>query len=194
MIKSNARHQFGSKLRTVRERRGITLKQVAGKAGVSESLVSQIERNKVSPSVDTLLSIADVLGIDYEYLFSDYRKKGVVEILRASERSITRSGPVTMSRLSVREEIPGEHSVEAFMLEVAIGGEKGDLEYGHAGQEFGIILQGTAELLFADDAYTLFEGDTVSFASRIPHILKNKGDTPLKAVWVVSPPRPSSHR
>ena len=194
MIKSNSKHQFGSKLRTVRERRGITLKQVAGKAGVSESLVSQIERNKVSPSVDTLLSIADVLGIDYEYLFSDYRKKGVVEIVRVAERSVTQSGPLTMSRLSVREEIPGEHSVEAFMLEVAPGGEKGDPEYGHAGQEFGIILEGTAELHFSDEVYTLFKGDTVSFASRIPHILKNKGTAPLKAVWIVSPPRPSSHK
>ncbi len=194
MIKSESKHQFGSKLRAVRERRGITLKQVAGKAGVSESLVSQIERNKVSPSIDTLLSIADVLGIDYEYLFSDYRKKGTVEIVRASERSVTRDGLVTMSRLSVREEIPGEHSVDAFMLEVAVGGEKGDLEYGHAGREFGVILEGEAELLFGDDVYTLYKGDTVSFASRIPHILKNRGESALKAVWVVSPPRQSSHK
>lgn len=192
MIKSESKHQFGSKLRAVRERRGITLKQVAGKAGVSESLVSQIERNKVSPSVDTLLSIADVLGVDYEYLFSDYRKKATVEIIRASARSVTRDGLVTMSRLSVREEIPGEYSVDAYMVEVAPGGEKGDLEYGHAGLEFGIVLEGAAELLFGDDSYLLFEGDTVSFASRIPHILKNRGDAPLKAVWIVSPTRPSS--
>jgi transcriptional regulator with XRE-family HTH domain len=192
LIKSESKHQFGSKLRAVRERRGITLKQVAGKAGVSESLVSQIERNKVSPSVDTLLSIADVLGVDYEYLFSDYRKKATVEIIRASARSVTRDGLVTMSRLSVREEIPGEYSVDAYMVEVAPGGEKGDLEYGHAGLEFGIVLEGAAELLFGDDSYLLFEGDTVSFASRIPHILKNRGDAPLKAVWIVSPTRPSS--
>ncbi|MCG8472012.1 MAG: XRE family transcriptional regulator [Desulfobacterales bacterium] len=189
MIKSEPKHQFGSKLRAVRERRGITLKSVAGKAGVSESLVSQIERNKVSPSIDTLLSIADVLGIDYEYLFSDYRKKGKVEIIRAHERSITTQGRVTMSRLSAREEIPSEHSVDAFMLEVESKGETGDLEYGHAGQEFGIILEGAAELLYGDDTYLLSEGDTVSFSSRIPHILKNRGAGPLKAVWIVSPPR-----
>lgn len=191
MIKSEPKHPFGSKLRAVRERRGITLKQVAAKAGVSESLVSQIERNKVSPSVDTLLSIADALGIDYEYLFSDYRKKGKVEIIRAAERSVTRDGLVTMSRLSVREEIPGEHTVEAFMLEVAPGGETGDLEYGHAGREFGIILEGTAELLYGDDGYLLSQGDTVTFASRIPHILRNRGESTLKAVWIVSPPRQS---
>ncbi|WP_300672224.1 helix-turn-helix domain-containing protein [Desulfoluna sp.] len=193
MIKPESRHQFGSKLRAVRERRGITLKRVAGKAGVSESLVSQIERNKVSPSVDTLLSIADVLGIDYEYLFSDYRKNGKVEIIRAEERSVTRDGLVTTSRLSLREELPGEYTVEVFMLEVAPGGQTGDLEYGHAGREFGIVLDGVAELLYGDDSYDISKGDTVSFASRIPHILKNRGHSTLKAVWIVSPPRQASH-
>ena len=55
--------RFGEKLRKVRERKGLTLKVVAQQAGVSESLVSQIERNKVSPAIDTLLSLADVLDI-----------------------------------------------------------------------------------------------------------------------------------
>ena len=48
--------------------------KVAEKAGVSESLVSQIERSKVSPSLDTMLTIADVLEIDLEYLFRDFKK------------------------------------------------------------------------------------------------------------------------
>ena len=70
-MKKRMRYKFGHKLRTVRERKGYTLKDVATEAEVSESLISQIERNKVSPSIDTLLLIADVLDIDHEYLFSD---------------------------------------------------------------------------------------------------------------------------
>ena len=62
-------YRFGEKLRAVRERKGYTLKVVASKAGVSESLVSQIERNKVSPAIDTLLTLADVLEINLEFLF-----------------------------------------------------------------------------------------------------------------------------
>ena len=73
MVKSEIKYTFGGKLRAVRERKNITLKEVARLAGVSESLVSQIERNKVSPSIDTLLTLADVLDIDHEYLFSDYK-------------------------------------------------------------------------------------------------------------------------
>ncbi|MBO7135339.1 MAG: helix-turn-helix transcriptional regulator, partial [Spirochaetaceae bacterium] len=64
--------RFGEKLRQVREKKGLTLKVVAQQAGVSESLVSQIERNKVSPAIDTLLALADVLDISLEYLFEEY--------------------------------------------------------------------------------------------------------------------------
>ena len=64
-------YRFGEKLRAVRERKGLTLKTVANQAGVSESLVSQIERNKVSPAIDTLLNLADVLDINIEFLFEE---------------------------------------------------------------------------------------------------------------------------
>ena len=72
-MKTPIQYDIGGKLRGVRERRGLTLRQVAEMAGVSESLVSQIERNRVSPSLDTMLSLAYELGIDAEYLFRDYR-------------------------------------------------------------------------------------------------------------------------
>ncbi|MDR0598270.1 MAG: helix-turn-helix domain-containing protein, partial [Treponema sp.] len=76
------RYNFGEKIREVRERRSLTLREVAEKAGVSESLVSQIERNRVSPAIDTLLALADALDLDLEYLFSDYRRERSVRIMR----------------------------------------------------------------------------------------------------------------
>ena len=69
------RYRFGEKLREIREKKGITLKTVAKEVNVSESLISQIERNIVSPSIDTLFSIAEALNVDLDYLFSDYQKK-----------------------------------------------------------------------------------------------------------------------
>ena len=78
--------RFGEKIRTVRERKGYTLKVVAQRAGVSESLVSQIERNKVSPAIDTLLVLADVLDINLEFLFEEYRRERPVQIIHSQER------------------------------------------------------------------------------------------------------------
>ena len=79
-------YRFGEKLRTVREKKGYTLKVVAQKAGVSESLVSQIERSRVSPAIDTLLTLADVLDINLEFLFEEYRRDKPVKIIRKDER------------------------------------------------------------------------------------------------------------
>jgi len=52
------KYTFGDKLRAVREKKKMTMKDVAEKAGVSESLISQIETNKVSPAIETLLTIS----------------------------------------------------------------------------------------------------------------------------------------
>ena len=132
----NVKNQgFGVKLRTVRERRGVTLKEVASIAQVSESLVSQIERNKVSPSVDTLLSIAEALEIDLEYLFKDYKRNKVVKIISKDNRDHLVLNKVVYEQLSCIND--GQNRVEAFKLIIEPAGEKGTLEYGHTGSEIG---------------------------------------------------------
>lgn len=188
-MKKIMKYKFGEKLRTVRERKGFTLKDVAGRAKVSESLISQIERNRVSPSVDVLLLIADILDIDYEYLFNDYRQKRKVAIVRKSERDSIRRNKIAIHQLSINDEVTEEPGIEAFLLEIEAGGEQGDREYGHAGREFGVILEGRAELIYGNETYILDEGDSVSFPSDIPHLFRNLGKKLLRAIWVVTPPR-----
>jgi transcriptional regulator with XRE-family HTH domain len=189
LVKSDVKYKFGGKLRAIRERKNITLKEVARMAGVSESLVSQIERNKVSPSIDTLLTLADVLDVDHEYLFNDYKHTKQVSIVRAGKGSTLVQNNVTLRQLSRLGDLPEDHSIEAFLLEIAVASEKGDLEYGHKGKEFGVILEGRCELVYGTETYRLETGDSVSFASDIPHTLKNTGPDVLKALWVITPPR-----
>jgi len=188
-MKTGMKYKFGEKLRSVRERKGMTLKEVARQAGVSESLISQIERNRVSPSIDTLLQIADVLEIDYEHLFSDYRQKRKVSIVRADERGSIRRNKVTINQLSASEDVFREPAVEAYLFEIEEDGDTGTKEYGHEGWEFGVILAGNAELIYGNETYQLTTGDTISFPSNIPHLFRNAGEELLKAIWVVTPPR-----
>lgn len=189
MIKSGVRYRFGEKLRAVRDRKGVTLKDVAEKAKVSESLISQIERNKVSPSIDTLLTIASVLEIDLEYLFQDYKKDKKVNIVREASRSKLVHDRVTYHLLSTMSDLNDEHSIESFLLEIKKGAEKGDIDYGHKGKELGIILEGEGELVYGTHTYQLKKGDSVTFPSDIPHILRNTGAKTLKAIWVITPAR-----
>lgn len=190
MVNLGLRYPFGNKLRKVREKKNLTLKTVAAEAGVSESLISQIERNKVSPSIDTLLTIVDVLDVDLEYIFKDYRKKRSVNIVRSDERNIRKIDSVVYQQLSSITSSEGKtHDIEEYILEVPSGKERGSSEYGHAGKELGYILEGTGILEYGGYNYDLNEGDSVSFASDIPHKLKNNGKSVLRAVWVTTPPR-----
>jgi two-component system OmpR family response regulator len=63
--------EIGQKIRTLRKKKNLTLKQLANRTGLSVSLISQIELAKTSASVSTLYKIACALGIKIGYFFSD---------------------------------------------------------------------------------------------------------------------------
>jgi len=182
-------HHFGERLRQVRERKKLTMREVAERAGVSESMVSQIERNKVSPALDTLLSLVDVLEIDIEYLFADYKRERLVNLVRRDERQRIVTPTAVYERLSHTVEADDAHGIEAYLLEIQPGGERGSTEYGHVGKELGLIIQGKAEFSIGSKTYELSEGDSISFRSDSPHLLRNSGQQVLKAFWIVTPPK-----
>jgi len=148
LIKADIKYRFGEKLREVRERKHATLKDVARSAGISESLVSQIERNKVSPSVDTLMAIASALSIDPEYLFREYKSNRDAIVVRKKDRNSHFIDEVEYQQLSLIEGDSDEQGIETFRITIKPDGEKGDMEFGHPGYETGIILQGSGELKY----------------------------------------------
>src|SRR5574344_1267976 len=182
-------YHFGEKLRMVREHKGYTLKTVAQKAGVSESLVSQIERNRVSPAIDTLLALADALDINLEFLFEEYRRERPVQIIRADERRKLAEDDVMYEELAKPDESEKENVFEAYVVKVPAGSHTHRGSYGHIGRELGVITRGTALLKYEKKEYTLNEGDSVSFPAGTPHTLENAGTGDLEAIWVVTPPQ-----
>lgn len=180
-------YHFGEKLRQVREHKGYTLKVVAQKAGVSESLVSQIERNHVSPAIDTLLALADVLDINLEFLFEEYRKARPVHIVRAGERATAVEDDIVYENLSIPDDEAKDNSFESYVIKIPAHAHTHRGSYGHIGREVGVILKGKACLKYENKEYILEEGDSVSFSAGSPHVLENAGDSDLEAIWVVTP-------
>ena len=175
------RFQIGEKIRTVRERRSLTLREVAERAGVSESMVSQIERNRVSPAIDTLFAIADVLELDLEHLFSDYRRERPVVVVRKNARdSFTRQG-VLYERLA---QIERQAGTEAYIITIEPGNKTGSGEYGHQGWELGLVESGRAEICAGNHRTILKKGDSVSFRSDAPHVVANAGRETLRMFWI----------
>ena len=183
------RYQFGEKLRSVRERRSLTLREVAEKAGVSESLVSQIERNRVSPAIDTLLALVDALDIDLEYLLADFKRERTLKLVRKDERNFFKTKPGVLYEHLAQVDEQGKDGIEAYAITIEAGAETGNAEYGHPGWELGVVDSGVAELTIGNQTYTLKPGDSVSFGADSPHILANRSSKPLHMFWVMTPPK-----
>lgn len=183
------KYPFGDKLRDIRERKQLTLREVASQAGLSESLISQIERNRISPAIDTLLKLVDVLDIDLDYVFRDFKKDRSVNLVRAGDRNRSVVGGAVFEQLSHTLSSSDAHAIEAYFLELPVGGKSGDEEFGHPGKELGVIVKGTCECTVGNRVYQLREGDSISFSADVPHQIRNTGRKPLQAFWVITPPK-----
>ncbi|WP_022666952.1 helix-turn-helix domain-containing protein [Desulfospira joergensenii] len=179
--------KLGALLRATRSSRHLTIKEVATKAGVSSSLLSQIERNRISPSLDTLLQLLEVYGVSPNNFFKDYQTHSRVEIVRKDDRKIHQRKGFTYEKLSGEGQAKGNHSFNAFFMALEPGQERGDASDGHLGRELGIVVSGSARLTYGEEEFEIHEGDSVSFFSQIPHVIKNISDTLFKAYWVVTP-------
>ena len=179
--------KLGALLRAIRNSKHLTIKEVVGKAGVSSSLLSQIERNRISPSLDTLLQLLEVYGVSPTKFFKDYETHSRVEIIKRDERKIYQRKGFKYEKLCGESQEKGNHSFSAFFLELAPGQKRGDSGDGHLGRELGIVVSGSAQLICGEETYDITAGDSVSFFSQIPHVIENVSDLLFQAYWVVTP-------
>ena len=179
--------KLGALLRAIRNSKHLTIKDVAYKAGVSSSLLSQIERNRISPSLDTLLRLLEVYGVPPNKFFKDYETLTRVEIVKKDQRKIYQRKGFKYETLCGESQSKGSHTFNAFFLELAPGQKRGDTDDGHLGRELGIVIAGSAQLIYGGEIYEIQAGDTLSFFSQIPHVIKNISDELFQAYWIVTP-------
>jgi transcriptional regulator with XRE-family HTH domain len=210
---------LGSRLKDLRLKAGLTLRETARKIGVSPSFVSQIENGKSQPSVATLYTFARLLDVSIDELFdprserarparaarakpnghkrqrtnghqnpshawhpSEYANR--VSVVHPSHRSIlTMAEGVTWERLAATP----EHAVNFMKITYAPGATStggGDL-VSHDGYEYGYVLKGTLEIVVGAETFTLNEGESMGFDSKIPHRLRNVGKGTFEGIWFV---------
>jgi len=203
---------LGSRLKDFRLKAGLTLRELARKSDVSPSFVSQIENGKSQPSVATLYTFAQLLGVSIDELFdqrggeverpalvegwgpngarnpsnawhpSEYANR--VSVVHPSHRSsLTMAEGVIWERLAATP----EHAVNFMKITYAPGAAStggGDL-VSHEGYEYGYVLKGTLEIVVGSETFTLNEGESMGFDSMIPHRLRNVGGGGLEGIWFV---------
>ena len=180
---------LGAKLRHARRMKALRQKDVAEFVGCSESLLSKIELDRTSPTLQTLHKLAEVLGTSVAALFSA-EKTSCVSVYRSGERPILHLGS-NESELATRLErmIPyTEGRMLNANLHVVPPGAGSEGMIAHAGEEVGFVIAGYVEIEVDGKVFVLNEGTSFFFQSHLPHRYRNIGSEPAKIVWVNTPP------
>jgi len=174
---------YGSKLREIRKKLGMTLEDISQKTGFTKSFISQIENGKNSPSIASLKKICYALGTTISELFEDERN--IVNIFDSNDYKVFKNKSITMSFLASKLV---NRKMEPILIELDPYGETGSDFYQHTGEEFGYVIEGEVCVLIGNDEHHLGPGESIYFSSNLPHKIKNRTDKKSKAFWVGTPP------
>jgi transcriptional regulator with XRE-family HTH domain len=176
----------GERLRTLREQHRYSMRQLAKLAGVSPSLISEVERGLVEPSISVLKRLATVLDTTLTYFFSESRSDDA-RVVRADARRTLRQ-PRSGTGIAFSLLAPDEtEKLEPIYGVYDVGASMGPEPVTHEGEEWGMVVKGRLKVWLGDDIYFLDAGDAIWFPSTIPHRLANVADEPTEYIWVNCP-------
>lgn len=169
--------------------KGLLLKQLAERVGVSISLLSKYENDKLLPPLTVLHALVSELQTNIGALFEpDWTPSSYVARVGSRPR-ITAGGDGQHEGVTLERLVPNGqgHLLQANIHIVAPGGgSMGPMR--HDGDEMGYVLEGRLELRIGDTTYDLGPGDSFSFPSNLPHTYRNPGREATRVIWVNSPP------
>ena len=177
--------QLGPRIRSLRQARQVTLRELAERAGVTESFLSQVEREVTSPSIASVQRIARALDLGIADLFVDEPPLGRV-VRRAERRRIAYNGLNAVDEFLTAGR---DGRLQVILTTLEPGGGTGDEGYTHeSDEEVVIVLEGRLELWVGDEHHLLEEGDSITYSSRLPHRNRNPGPGRAVILFCATPP------
>ena len=179
--------RIGRHVRELRTRRNLSVRELASRSGLSHATVSLIERDRTSPTIDTLAAIADALGTT------------LIGFLRGVEPGLSCSpfySPQELMEIGERKSISylvvgGNHPDRQILMmyeTYQIGADTGKVGLSHKAQEAGFVLSGKIEITVGTQSRVLEKGDAYYFDSVLPHRFRNVGNTKAEIISAVTPP------
>ncbi|OJF17815.1 MAG: hypothetical protein A6D91_03145 [Bacillaceae bacterium G1] len=190
---------FGEMIRNLRLAKGLTINEVAQKAGLTASFISQFERGRTQASIASIQKITQAIGIRLSDLFNDetamasempasFGSDGSTKpiVVRKSERKVMAYPEPEKTVKYLLTGLEGKFEVIYSLVEP--GGGSGELYTHDSDEECLVVLKGRMEVNVGGQIYVLEEGDAITFSSRIPHGWRNVGSETAELIWVIAPP------
>jgi transcriptional regulator with XRE-family HTH domain len=176
---------IGARLRELRRMHGLSQRELARRAGVTNGTISLIEQNRISPSLGSLKKVLDGFPISIaDFLTLELRPRTRV-FYQARELREIGGGPISF-RL-VGRDMRGR-AIQMMHERYAPGADTGEDMLSHSGEECGIIVSGLVELTVGGETRRLVAGDAYYFDSRLPHRFRNTGTIECVIVSACTPP------
>jgi transcriptional regulator with XRE-family HTH domain len=175
--------ELGARIRALRLQQGLSLRAVASVAEVSSSLLSHIERGEASPSLASLVAIADALGTRPGGLLDDLGED------RDPSPVVRREQRIVVDDEACRREFM-MHLDDPYLdvIELAFdpGGEMRPHLARHSGRDYGLVLSGQVVVEFEDTEEVLRRGDYIAFDAERSHRVLNRSSRPSRLLWIIA--------
>lgn len=174
---------IGNKIKRMRLRLGLTQEELADRTELTKGFISQLERNKTSPSIATLEDILETLGCSLSEFFIEKSSEKIVYtesdmFVKEEENGVSIRWLVTDAQKNVLEPI----------LVTLPAGTETYHQDPHEGEEFGFLLSGNIQLICGEEKYKIHKGDSFYLYPSATHYIQNIGKQEAKLIWVSTPP------
>lgn len=176
---------IGKKAQSLRLAKNMSVRKTAAAAGITPSMLSQIESGQVNPSISTLRALAGVLDTP---LYSFFMEESVHTIVKPHARKTIglKSEPDVQYEL-LTPDIRG--SIEFIMMIIPPHLSSSKTGLSHHGEEVALMCEGDSVDLEMDGVtYTLEPGDSVRIPAETVHAWHNRKDTTVQVVFAITPP------
>ena len=179
-------YQIGAKIRTLRLKKKMGLVELGRHTGLSAALLSKIERDRLFPTLPTLLRIALVFSVDLEFFFAGAREKPVMAVVRKAHRVRLpeREGGESAYRFESLDYPVTERRFNSYYADFLPVSRAALRLHDHPGVELIYALQGTLSVHIGGEEHTLEAGDSMYFDSSVPHGYRRSGGRACSALIV----------
>jgi transcriptional regulator with XRE-family HTH domain len=177
--------EVGKQLRSVRTAFGLSQRELAKRAGVTNGMVSLIEQDRVSPSVGSLQKILSAFPMTMAEFFTRDMQGREDVVFSADELPDVGTGDIQYKLVAASRH---DRKMSILWENYAPGTDTGDDLLTHSGEEGGVVIEGEIELTVAGVVHLLGPGDAYYFDSRLPHRFRNTAAAPARIVSANTPP------
>ncbi len=173
---------LGAKIKQRRVLLQLTQQELANRCELTKGYISQLESDSVSPSLETLEIILDVLGITLSDFFKEVTEEKI--IFTKEEQNEKRFDSYNQTWLVPTAQ---EHQMEPILVNLDENGETFH-DYPHTGEEFGYVVDGEIIVVYDDKTFICKKGESFYFVANKNHYIKNHCKKESKVIWVSCPP------